>query len=289
MSAMADFARMPTRQKVMAFAVLGMLLGLLYYQFVFKGLKADLSAAENENISKNSTNKRLEADIPAFEALKARMTVLKKLIDENQKALPTEAELPAFFETLNRKVLESGIQVTRSRQLAEERVERFVRVPVEYEINGTYVQIKKFFASLVPKRKRPGQTEPTPGAEQEVQEQERIVSIENLALTSPTVRDREIRLTARFVASTYRMEDGSAPAPTPRRAPAAGTQTPAPAPAGGGSGMAPQATPKGAQQRTDKAMDKNEQRNPGDVLDAPTVPGGSGGAKGGLDRMKGGI
>jgi type IV pilus assembly protein PilO len=289
MSAMADFARMPTRQKVMAFAVMGMLLGLLYYQFVYKGLKADLEAALNENASKNATNKRLEADIPAFEALKARMTVLKKIIDENQKALPTEAELPAFFETLNRKVLESGIEVVRSRQLAEEKIERFVRVPVEYEVSGTYVQIKKFFASLVPKRKKPGQAEPTPGAEQEVQEQERIVSIENLTLANPTVRNREYRLTARFVASTYRMEDGSAPAPAPRRAPAA-APTPAPAPSGGG-GMAPQATPQGAQQRTDKAMEKNEQRNPSDdkVLDAPTVPGGTGTPKSGMDRMKGGI
>src|SRR5690606_38669665 len=148
-------------------------------------------------------------------------------IKENQKALPTEAELPAFFETLNRKVRESGVEVVRSRQLAEDRVERFLRVPVEYEIVGTYVQIKKFFASLVPKRKRAEQAEPLPGAENEVQEQERIVSIENLSLTNPTVRNREIQLTARFVASTYRMEDGAAqPAPKKAAAGAAGSTAP---------------------------------------------------------------
>jgi len=280
MSAMADFARMPTRQKVMVFAVVGAMLGVLYYQFVFKGLKADLEAAENENISKNATNKRLEADIPAFEALKARMTVLKRIIDENQKALPTEAELPAFFETLNRKVLESGIEVVRSRQLPEERIERFVRVPVEYEIVGTYVQIKKFFASLVAKRKKPGQQEPVPGAEQEVQEQERIVSIENLALTTPVVRNREIHLTARFIASTYRMEDGSVPAPA-KKAPAPAPKAPAGAPAGAGSAMPPQATPAGAKARTDDAMDKNEQRNPSDTKKSPAAAG--------VERMKGGI
>ncbi len=284
MSAMADFARMPTRQKVMVFAVIGLLLGLLYYQFVFKGLTADLEAADNENASKNQTNKRLEAEIPAFEALKARMTVLKKIIDENQKALPTEAELPAFFETLNRKVLESGIEVVRSRQLPEERIERFVRVPVDYEVVGTYVQLKKFFASLVAKRRKAGQSDPLQN-EQDVQEQERIVSIENLSLGSPVVRNREIHLTARFVASTYRMEDGSAPAVAPKKA----APAPAPAPAGSGSAMAPQATPKGAEQRTDKAMDKNEQRNPGDLMDAPNMPAGSASPKAGMERMKGGI
>jgi len=283
MSALADFARMPTRQKVMTFAVIGMLLGLLYYQFVYKSLKADLETAEGENQGKIATNKRLEAEIPAFEALKARMTVLKRLIDENQKALPTEAELPAFFETLNRKVLESGVEVVRSRQMPEERIERFARVPVEYEIMGTYVQIKKFFASLVPKRKKAGQAEPAPGSSEEVVEQERIVSIENLTLTNPTVKNREIHLTARFTASTYRMEDGTPPAPTVKKAPAAAPQP------GAGSGMAPKATPQGAQQRTDKAMEKNEQRNPGEVMDAPMTPGGSASPKAGLDRMKGGI
>jgi type IV pilus assembly protein PilO len=207
MSAMTDLARLPTKQKVMMFAFLGVIAGLLYYQFVYKGLKEDLEIAESQNAAKKGTNAKLEKDIPAFEALKTRMTVLQRTIEENQKALPTEAELPAFFETLNRKVLESGIEVVRSRQGKEELVESFVRVPVEYEIVGSYNQIKKFFASLVPKKKRPGEAvEPTPGGE-DVEERERIVSIENLSLTNPVVANREIRLTAKFTASTYRMEE----------------------------------------------------------------------------------
>ena len=271
MAAMADFARLPTRQKVMVFAVIGILMYLLYNQFVLKGLKEERDVAEAENISKNGLNKQLEGDIPKFEALKARMSVLKKIIDENQKALPTEAELPAFFETLNRKVLESGVEVVRSRQLAEDKVERFVRVPVEYEIVGTYLQIKKFFASLVPKRKKAGQAEPAPGSETEVQEQERIVSIENLSLTSPQIRNREIHLTARFVASTYRMEDGAAKAPAPKKA----------APAPGPGANPPKATPEGAKKATDAAMDKNEQRNPAEDKKSPAAAG--------VDRLKGGL
>lgn len=224
MSAISDFARMPTRQKVTVFVVAGAMIGALYYQFVFKGLKADLATANAENVTKQALNKKLEADIPAFEALKARMTVLKRLIDENQKALPTEAELPAFFENLNRKVLESGVEVVRSKQMKEEAIERFVRVPVEYEIVGTYTQIKKFFASLVPKRRHKGDA-PAPGGDQEVEERERIVSIENLSLTNPIVRNREIQMTARFTASTYRMEEmkeivvpGAKPAAAPAKA-----------------------------------------------------------------------
>jgi len=235
MSAMSDFARLPTRQKITIFAVAGVIIGALYYQFVFKGLKADLATANAENTTKQALNKKLEADIPAFEALKARMTVLKRLIDENQKALPTEAELPAFFENLNRKVLESGVEVVRSKQLKEENVERFVRVPVDYEIVGTYTQIKKFFASLVPKKRHKGDA-PPPGSDPEVEERERIVSIENLSLTTPVVKNREIQMTAKFIASTYRMEEMKEIV-VPGAKPAAGAKGAAPD-AGAGSGSA---------------------------------------------------
>jgi len=269
----ADFARMPTRQKVMVFVVIGALLGAVYWQFVYKGLESDLEAARSENNSKKASNKKLEQDIPEFEKLKTHMVTLKRIIDENQKALPTEAELPAFFETLNRKVLESGVEVIRSKQSKEELVETFVKVPIEYEIQGTYTQIKKFFASLVPKRKKPGQApEPLPGGEQAVEERERIVSIENLALTAPLVKNREIRLTARFTASTYRQEEkkeaaGGKAAPAAGSAPAAGTP--------------PASTPKGAKEQTEKAIDKGDKkdRDAAGVNEAKTPATGA-------DRMK---
>jgi Tfp pilus assembly protein PilO len=237
MPVIADFARMPTRQKVIVFVVIGAVLGAIYWQFGYKSLVGDLEAAQNENNSQKALNSKLEKDIPEFEKLKAHMVQLERIIDENQKALPTEAELPAFFETLNRKGLEAG--------------ETFVKVPIEYEIQGTYVQIKKFFASLVPKKKKPGEkAEPLPGGEQAVEERERIVSIENLSLTQPVVRNREIRLTAKFTASTYRQEEKKDAAGKPgAAAPAPGSPTPAPA-----------ATPKGAKERTEKAIDTGDKR-----------------------------
>ncbi|NVB85499.1 MAG: type 4a pilus biogenesis protein PilO [Kofleriaceae bacterium] len=271
---MADFARMPTRQKVMVFAVIGILLGLLYWQFVFKGLKEDIAAAEGENASQSGLNKKLEKDIPEYQKLKTRMITLNKIIDENQKALPSEAELPAFFETLNRKVLESGVEVVRSRQGAEQRIETFVKVPIEYEIQGTFLQIKKFFASLLPKREK-AETDPNAAGAQ-VEERERIVSIENLSLTNPIIRNREIRLTAKFTASTFRQEEATAnatakKAPAPAKAPAAPAQAPA-------------ATPTGARQRTEGALDKADQRASGAAKVDEAKPAGSG-----TDRMKGGL
>jgi len=269
--AMADFGRMPPQRKAAVFLVIGALLGLLYFQFVWKPLKADLEEAQGANNSKSNLNKKLADDIPKFEALKTKMTELTQVISENQKALPTEAEVPAFFETLERKVRESGVEINKWTKLREEAVEQFVKVPVEIEITGTYMQIKRFFASLVQKG-----VAPSVNASGQVEERDRIVSIDNLSLSTPVIKNREINLTARFVAVTYRQEDGAvqAPPPKPAAAPAAPTGAP-PLPSAG--------TPAGAKARVEKSLDKGDgiNRNATGVDEAKT-PADS-------QRLKGGI
>lgn len=243
--ALNDFARMPTQRKVLIFVVAGILLGAVYWQFLYKGLKNDLEQAEQQSISLADQNDKLGKQIPEYEKLKARIGELEAKIQENQKALPTQAEVPAFFETLERKVKESGVEINKWKKLKEEPVESFVKVPVEIEINGTFMQIKRFFASLVQK----GVTPVVP-IEGQVEERERIVSIENLALTNPVVRNREINLTAKFIAVTFRQEDKAA---------TKDAKKPAAAPAG--KALAPASTPKGAKERTENALDKGDKKD----------------------------
>jgi type IV pilus assembly protein PilO len=250
--AMADFARMPTSRKALVFVVIGALLGLLYWQFVYKSLESDLDAAEAENKAKAAQNKKAADDIPKYEELKTRMKDLTQIISENQKALPTEAEVPAFFETLEKKVTESGVEISKWKKLPESPVETFVRVPVEVEVVGTFMQIKRFFASLIQR----GVLQVSDGA---VEERERIISIENLSLTDPEVKNREIVMTAKFTAVTFRQEDKvEPPPPKPGAAPAAPAA--APAKTGATPPLPPSNTPAGAKVRTENAIDKGTTR-----------------------------
>ncbi|MGE5182878.1 MAG: type 4a pilus biogenesis protein PilO [Acidobacteriota bacterium] len=278
MAALADFARMPTQRKVLVFVVIGLALGGLYYQFSFKGLKADIDEAEAQHGAKVALNKKLDSDKEDFKVLKLRNCQLKRIIDENQTALPTEAELPAFFETLNRKVLESGVEVRKWQQEKEEPVESFIKVPVQIELTGSYMQIKKFFASLIEKRKKSGNATQATATDTgcnsgPIEEHDRIVSIENLNLTNPTVVNHEIVLTAKFTAATYRKEE--APDQTTPGAPPQVKKAPPPA---AGAPMPPAATPQGAKVRTEKAMDKDDSR----TKNAPGVQDGSAKLKGGI-------
>jgi hypothetical protein len=140
----------------------------------------------------------------------------------------------------------------RSSQAPEAPIESFIRVPVDFEITGTFMQIKRFFASLVPKKKKAGPADASPSGDQQgVEERERIVSIDNLSICDPQIRNREIYLTARFTANTFRQEEKLDPAvPKDKKAAAA----PAPKP------LPPAATPAGAKVRANNAMDKDQQR-----------------------------
>jgi type IV pilus assembly protein PilO len=278
-NALADFAKMPTQKKVLVFVVAGLLIGLLYWKFVYSSLTEQLETAQAEHDTKVATNKRLAEDIPKYEELRTHMTKLRELIEKNQTALPSEAEVPAFFETLQHKVNESGVEINKWTNRPEEPVESFVKVPVDVEMTGTFMQIKRFFASLIQRDTR-SRSDDRPGND----DHERIVSIENLALGSPSVKNREIVLSAKFTAVTFRQEDKSAAPPTapgqprpiakPPAAPAPTTPAPPPLPS--------QSTPAGAKARADNAIDKGDarNRNAAGVDEAKAT---------GSDRLKGGI
>jgi Tfp pilus assembly protein PilO len=234
---MAEFGQLPTSRKVLFFVVAGLLLGGLYYRFVYTPLAEETAAARAVHDSVKRTHALGVDDLDKYARLRPAMDELRVELARDQAALPTEAEVPAFFETLERKVKESGVEIAKWTKRAEEPIESFVKVPVEIEITGTFMQIKRFFASLVQKNVSPGAEE----------ERERIVSIESLVISQPQVRNREIILAAKFVAVTFRQDEragtpgrpGTAPAPPvppPLRpqgatpAPAAGS---APAPAAG--------------------------------------------------------
>ena len=184
-----------------------------------------------------------------------------------------------LFRSLVVKAKESGVEVKVTPKPTEP-IESFVKIPAELELTGTFMQIKRFFASLVDKRAvETGPTTPAGGAE----ERERIVSIENLVLSQPAVRAGQLILNARFTAVTFRQQD-AAPG-TPVAAPARPANLPAtPAKPSPGTAPPPLPTPgsaaapsgpinkaKAATENASKAMEERDK--------AATEPAGSGGGK----------
>ncbi len=107
--------------------------------------------------------------------------------------------MPAFFDHLQRKAGEAGVNLRRWDRKAEEPVGEYVKVPVSIEMTGTFYQLLRYFSLLSPS-----------GASSAANE--RIVSVENIELRDPKIENDAVLLTARFTASTFR-QDSDAPVP----------------------------------------------------------------------------
>ena len=280
---LADFARLPTQRKILVFVVIGMLVGLLYWQFFYKGLAKDLEEAQTDNNAKTGVLARTNANIPLYTKLKEHFVELQRIVHENQQALPTASELPAFFETLNRKVKDAGVEIANWTQLDEEPVDAFVKVPVKVEITGSFLEIERFFASLVQKKDDPNAD---PNAKKD---RERIVSIESLALGDAKLKDHELVLTAKFTAVTFRQDELKQIVPKGNAAAAAAAAAAAQQQQAAEPPLPPSSNPTGAKLRVEDAMKKDQERTDKGVGSAlgsaavPTPPPAAGSA-----RLKGG-
>ncbi|MCL4228083.1 MAG: type 4a pilus biogenesis protein PilO [Myxococcales bacterium] len=307
--ALADFSRRPLQYKVLVFAGAGVLLGLLYWQFALKSLIEERDAATADLQAQKDEQAKLRAQKRRYDELVAAEAKLRADIEQNQKALPTEAEMPAFLDTLSRKTAEAGIELLK-REVKKD-VEftiggapparpgappapatgsTFIKVPVDLEVVGTYYQLKKFMASLRPRRST------APVDPDAVAEKDRIVTIETFTVSDPKVKNNEIVLIGRITASTFRAQapppSATPPPAAPRPAPAAAPPAGAPAGATGPATAAPP-SPAELKERTERALDQAETRARGATEQADKTllpPGaGSGTAAGGVDRVKGGL
>lgn len=276
--ALADFSRRPLQYKVLVFVGIGAVLGLLYWQFMLSPLRKERDAAAADLDSQKAEADRLKAQKKKYDDLVRDEAKLRDEIEQNQKALPTEAEMPAFIDMLSRKTSEAGVEMLKREVKKDVTIDAvagvaagaapaagatppasFVKVPVDLEVTGTFYQLKKFMASLRPRRAAANEP-PAPGQPGQTEEKDRIVTIESLTILDPKVKNNEIVLTARFVAATFRAKQAE---PVPGAKPATPPPAAKPAPGATPSGPAtsvPGGAPGAAKAKTEAAMDKSEER-----------------------------
>lgn len=291
--ALAEFSRRPPGTRAAIYAGIAGALGLLYFQFGLAPVRKSVASAENDLKDAVSDARKLAGDKKKQDELRATQAELRKQIDQNQRALPTDAEMPAFFDMLARKFSEAGVQVNHREVKKEIAVDNFVKAPVEIEIVGTYYQIKQFFASLRPHADAAPSAD-GPDSDVGAADKDRIVTIEDISVFDPRVVQNQLMMTAKFTASTFRTVI-AAPATPATATPAAGAATkPATgANTGGDPAVAPSPLkPSDAKKAAEDAYRKGDERardaaaSAGDPL--PPEPAPTPGRGSGLDRIKGG-
>lgn len=212
-----------SNQKLMALLGPPVLLGLLYYQFGYVAASEEQAALDSKQVDLLSQQSQLDNDLEIKKKLMQRMEELQQNIRANERALPTSAELPAFFDFLQRRAGEAGVSIRKWEQQSSETVDIYVRVPVKIDVAGSFSSLVKFFYLLGPVAKGA-----SPGGRETLAVGERIVSVEDLVLGEATVEDGEVMLVSKFVAATFYLDPkaqvGAAPAGAPATQPAPGAK-----------------------------------------------------------------
>jgi type IV pilus assembly protein PilO len=166
-------------------------LGLLYWQFFYSAVADDLQQQRGRNAQLQQTNADLKKQKETWEELALQKDRLDEQSKKNRVSLPASAELPAFFGHMQKQMAASGVQLKSWKREKEVPIESYVRVPVKIELTGTFYQLNNYFYLLY--------------------QTDRIVTVENLSISTPRRNGSEMILSAAFTASTFRQADGAEP------------------------------------------------------------------------------
>ena len=182
-----QFSKLPVQHKALAFAFVGVFLGVIFY-FVFY---SDLLDKENRLVKQVGT---LETEKSTFEKKKAEYLSLRnkvaKLEDGQRdllKVLPTAAEIHSLLQAIHAQAELAGLNILNFDQQPEVRERYYARIPVSLIISGSFHQVLRFFYNVGKLR--------------------RIVNIQNVTFRQVGAGERSekgLKLQANFLASTFR-------------------------------------------------------------------------------------
>jgi type IV pilus assembly protein PilO len=169
-------------------AVVGMLvafLGVGYYLAFLRGIDEDISNAEaqmgslmQQESSWSTKQKTYRSDVEELNRRRARSR-------EQVKILPTDADMDAFLDNLNSIAELSGLTIQSTQPEPEQPQEGFyARLPVQLVMRGRYFQLAKFLFNIA--------------------RVDRIINMQNIVLSDPTLVDNEVVLQASVLATTFR-------------------------------------------------------------------------------------
>jgi type IV pilus assembly protein PilO len=169
--------------------------GAVYFLVFHNDLQTSIDGALTQQ-------KRLNADLVTAEA--AKSAYQKDLADlgegeqrqrELSKVLPETAEAPAFLSTIQGVANVAGVNLTAWTPQAEVPEQFYARIPMKLKLTGRYHQVARFFYQI-------GQVD-------------RIINMENIAITDPKRVDNDVLLDVSVLATAFHLIDSTEAAAAP--------------------------------------------------------------------------
>jgi type IV pilus assembly protein PilO len=174
----------PGKQKIAILAVTVILLGALYYSFLYSP-RADQVAKLADSVEIARNEKMVKTQKSANLArLRKELLQLDAELKRALTQLPEKGEIPNLLSTISAKAQQAGLDVVLFRPRSETFQDFYAEVPVDITVKGNFHNTVSFF--------------------DEVGRLDRLVNINNIGFKNPTVSGDRVMLETTSVATAFR-------------------------------------------------------------------------------------
>jgi len=195
---MDQLIKLSVKKKVAVLVILVLLVGIVFWFFFHSPLREELAGLKNSNAILQQQKADANRRKATYEKDRAKRDELKKTITQQLRALPSEAEMSSFLNSLNTQAELVGLEIVSVKPQREEISKYYAKIPVQLELTGTFHQLAKFFYL--------------------VGNLDRIINIENISFKLKTIEESGAVLSANVLATTFRsiQESSNPPEPAPQ-------------------------------------------------------------------------
>jgi len=183
-SILEQFEKVPLKQRALVLAMLLVMIGVAFYYFLYMPKAAQITAGKNRLNTLTSEVQVLQTIEAKNKEYKRMIAELSSQLDQARLQLPGEREIPVLLEQIARFGQETGIEFISFRPSPEIPKDFYNEVPMALAIRGPFHNIGLFL--------------------DKISHYPRIISVSNLAMSNPVVKEGYLMLTSTCTATTYR-------------------------------------------------------------------------------------
>jgi type IV pilus assembly protein PilO len=184
MAILEKIEELPAKQRAIIVGVVLVLMIGAYYQMVYTKKTTRINIQQSNLATLNSELQDLRAIQKKLAEFKSMIKDLEAQLNEAQRQLPKQREIPTLLNDISKFGKESGLEFITFRPQKERKKGFYAEVPVSLVFNGPFHNIAAFIDKIV--------------------HYPRIIKITSLTMGGPREVDGHVMLKASATATTYR-------------------------------------------------------------------------------------
>lgn len=137
--------RLPSQHRLAIIVILPLLIGGLYYQFLYGGAKQELQALQAQQQSAQRKLNEVRSVAANLERFEEEIAGLERELGVALRQLPNSKELPGLLTDITTLGKKAGLEFKAFKPKNEVKRGFYAEVPIEIEFTGRYHQVAAFF------------------------------------------------------------------------------------------------------------------------------------------------